>query len=307
MKVWRITSGKFLVTTRRLVSLALLLLMAVGFVSAAGAAVVASEIVEKAQIVPMILAGSFASLTVWLAATLLFGRIYCSTICPLGTLQDIAARMWRLTPRRAERFRYKFTEPQSRMQISWAAVVLVIFLLGQPLLIVAFDPCSVFARTLQLIFGDSLRAEDADTILTGTSLGALATLIVLVPVVVTGLFRGRPFCNSFCPVGGGLAAVSKFSLLKIDINTDLCIHCNRCIDVCKAGCISPDDYSVDTPRCVVCFDCLKVCPNEAIAFTSQRHRLSTPMMMSTTNNMEITQTSDETISSTPRRHSDKRN
>lgn len=299
-----ITSGKFLVMTRRIVSLLLLALLTIGFISSASAAVVCSAAIERAQIGPMILIGAFAALTLWMGATLLFGRIYCSTICPLGTLQDIAARLWRLTPGMAERHRYRYTTTQAPMQLSWTGVVAFLLIMSQPLLFVAFDPCSIFTRALRAIFG-SLGPANAALIVKGTSLGVMATMVVFVPVIIVALFRGRIFCNTFCPVGGALSAVSRMSVMKIDINTDLCIHCNKCIDVCKAQCINPDDYAVDTPRCVVCFNCIKVCPNEAIRYTTHRHRLSTPMMMSTSNNMEITDTKNETISPTSRPDNDR--
>lgn len=45
------------------------------------------------QIVPAILAGASGWLLMWAAATAVFGRIYCSTACPLGTLQDIFSRL----------------------------------------------------------------------------------------------------------------------------------------------------------------------------------------------------------------------
>ncbi|MEZ5601746.1 MAG: 4Fe-4S binding protein [Candidatus Competibacteraceae bacterium] len=43
-----------------------------------------------------------------LALTLLFGRVYCSTICPLGTLQDIVIRVAdRLRKPRKVKFRHQ--------------------------------------------------------------------------------------------------------------------------------------------------------------------------------------------------------
>ena len=59
--------------------------------------------VAHIQIFPLALAGSIAGILAWLALTLVFGRIYCSTVCPMGILQDVFARVPRLGRRR--RFR----------------------------------------------------------------------------------------------------------------------------------------------------------------------------------------------------------
>lgn len=300
------TTGKVLALTRRVVSLTLLILMTVGFVSSAAAALVCTQALEKIQLIPMALAGFVAGLIMWAGVTLLFGRIYCSTVCPMGTLQDIFGRLWRLTPDMARKHRYAYTTTQLPMQISWTAAVAAFALLGQPLLLVAFDPWSMFSRTLVWIFGDSVSLAAASTAVRGASIGVMATLIVFFPVIIVGALRGRSFCNTFCPAGGALAVVSKFAVMKIDINTDLCVHCNRCVDVCKSRCINPADSTVDTPRCVVCFNCVAVCPNNAITYTPRRHRLSTPMMMSTSNNMKITSPNDETISSASRKNTRRR-
>ena len=47
----------------------------------------------KIQFLPAVLALNVAVIVFLVALTLLFGRVYCSVICPLGVLQDIFAWM----------------------------------------------------------------------------------------------------------------------------------------------------------------------------------------------------------------------
>jgi len=52
---------------------------------------------EKVQVVPALLAANVAALVLIAVATLAFGRLYCSAICPLGVFQDLvigAARVF---------------------------------------------------------------------------------------------------------------------------------------------------------------------------------------------------------------------
>ena len=45
----------------------------------------------KIQLIPAILAGSGLTVIALAAAAILFGRLYCSTVCPLGVFQDIVS------------------------------------------------------------------------------------------------------------------------------------------------------------------------------------------------------------------------
>ena len=45
----------------------------------------------KLQFLPAILALNVGVIVMLVALTLLFGRVYCSVICPLGVMQDIVA------------------------------------------------------------------------------------------------------------------------------------------------------------------------------------------------------------------------
>ena len=45
----------------------------------------------RAQFLPALLAMNVAVLLILVVLTLVFGRIYCSVICPMGVMQDIIA------------------------------------------------------------------------------------------------------------------------------------------------------------------------------------------------------------------------
>ena len=59
------------------------------FVDFTGTAHVWLSWMAKVQFLPAVLALNFVVVAILLIITLLFGRIYCSVICPLGILQDI--------------------------------------------------------------------------------------------------------------------------------------------------------------------------------------------------------------------------
>lgn len=212
------------------------------------------------QLVPAALALSLPVLAFWLAVTLMFGRIYCSTVCPLGALIDLGARF------RPIRKVYRYTKPLNIVRLCFFIIALFALLLLTPPVRALFEPYGLYAALASNI------ADGKALLATCLSAGAVGVLTAM------AYRRGRLFCNTLCPLAAPLGFVGRNAAFHIDINTDLCIQCRKCVDVCKAECINLDDHVADMSRCVVCFNCLPVCPNEAIAYTLSRHALSTPLM-----------------------------
>lgn len=212
-------------------------------------------------------------LVFWMAFTLIFGRVYCSTVCPLGTVMDLAARLPRMGCRRFANA-YFYNPPRNSLRYGWLAVVALSAVMGSLVLITVFDPSSAYSS----IVANLLDVIHCRPLVIGTLSGCAISAAILLLIAVVSVADGRTICNSFCPIGTTLSITARYSLYAIDINTDLCIGCNRCVEVCKAHCINPSDHTVDSSRCVVCFNCLNVCPNKAISYSSSRHRLSKPLM-----------------------------
>lgn len=240
--------------------------------------------IERWQLVPMAMLGGMSVVGVWLVVTLVFGRIYCSTVCPLGTLQDIAARLPRIW-RSHRPYRYKPSLPWfvrgamiailfmavcfGSLAVSWSIMP---FLQVSP-----YDSYSSMITSLVQPVTDWLTGSENVPVAGRMVISAAINLVFLVSLASV---RGREVCNTLCPVGAALGSVNTLALFHFDIDTDRCTHCRRCEDVCKASCIDSEMGTVDAARCVVCFDCVATCPDDAIRYTTRRHRLSLPMLQS---------------------------
>ena len=66
----------------------------------------------RVELLPAVLAVNVAVVAALLVLTLLFGRVYCSVICPLGVFQDVAS--WAGGKRRKNRFTYSRALPWLR-------------------------------------------------------------------------------------------------------------------------------------------------------------------------------------------------
>lgn len=227
----------------------------------------------RMQLLPAVLAGSAAWVLLWAVATMALGRIYCSTACPMGALMDGVARLrmaWervrRDGPRGVRPYRWRPASVRGRYSV--LAVVVLCMVLGFGVAASLTDPYSAYARMVVGVcrpLGVSL-------------LSAAVAVATLVAVASTAWRNGRYLCNTWCPVGSALSLVSRRSVWHMDVNTDLCVRCRKCVDVCKAQCINPDDMTVDTARCVTCFNCADVCKPGAMTFRRGQHRLATPLM-----------------------------
>ncbi len=221
----------------------------------------------RVQLVPAILMGSMAWLVTWIVITLIFGRIYCSSVCPLGTLQDVGAHMGRRLSKGASK-RYRYSPPMNGLRFPIPVIVGACLLIGLTAVVEATDPYTIYKKIMLAICRPA-----------AIGLGSLALAVILLFVIsILAWKRGRLLCNTVCPAGGFLSLLSRQPIYRVDINTDKCIHCGKCEDVCKSCCINLQDHVVDISRCVMCMNCTSICPNEAIIVRRGRHTLSLPMM-----------------------------
>ncbi len=225
------------------------------------------QILMDTQLAPAILIGAAGWIVLWVLLTLSFGRIYCSSVCPLGTMQDAAGRIgvW-CKPAAKKRYRYHPSVNAKRLPIP--IIVGVCLFLGFSIVVEYTDPFYIYNRMWYVVMH-----------ITTIALGSIAAAaIVFLAINSVAFWRGRLICNTICPIGGLLGLLSRNPIYRVDINTDKCIHCGKCEDVCKSECINLRTCVVDNTRCVMCFDCCAICPNDAITVRRGKYRLSTPLM-----------------------------
>ncbi len=238
----------------------------------------------KIQFLPAVMALNVLVVVVLVALTLLFGRIYCSIICPLGVFQDILARLHR------KKNKYGYSK-----EVRWLRYpVLVIFVIaaaaGVGSIFQLLAPYSSYGRIATMIFqpiwklGNNLLAiiaERVDSYVFYTTdvwmkslpvlIIALVTLMVLIVLAWRG---GRTYCNTICPVGTILSFFARFSFLKIRFDEDKCKNCSLCSKNCKAACIDFKTHTVDYSRCVVCGNCIDSCKFGALKYSCKSRKSS---------------------------------
>lgn len=235
-------------------------------------------LMAKIQFIPAVLALNVAVIAVLVVATLVFGRVYCSVICPLGIMQDIIA--W--FGKRGKKLPYSYSPAKSWLRYAFLAVFVIACVAGIGSLAALLDPYASFGRIanslLQPVYqwcnnlfayfaerADSYAFYSVDVWLKSLPTMVIAA-VVFVIVFILAWRNGRTYCNTVCPVGTLLGFLSRFSLLKMTIDGDKCVSCGLCAKKCKAACIDSKNHKIDYSRCVDCFDCIGECTHDAISY-----------------------------------------
>lgn len=233
-------------------------------------------VARDAQIIPSAIQSTLGVTVMWLIATLLFGRIYCAIVCPVGTLQDIVIWSRRKLDRK---FTFRYENPK-KIWLIILIVYLVSLISGIWAVAYLIEPWNIMRSVASTVRPDDT-AMTWGTIGISVSVGAAAGLVALTGILVWAWKSGKSFCTSVCPIGTALGCLHSQALMNIAIDPDRCVSCMKCEDVCLSKCIKVADRYVDNSRCVRCFECTAICPNDAIRFQFNRNRnRQTPLMES---------------------------
>ena len=236
----------------------------------------------KVQFLPAVLALNVGVVAALVVLTLLFGRLYCSVICPLGVMQDLF--VW--LGKRAKKNRYSYSPEKRWLRWGVLGLFIVASVAGVGSVVALLAPYSSYGRIASNLFaplyrwGNNLlayfatRADSYAFYETDVWIKSLPTFTIAAAtfgvLFVLAWRGGRTWCNTVCPVGTVLGFLSKYSLFKPVIDTSKCNGCGLCARNCKAACIDSKNHRIDYSRCVACMDCLGKCHKGAITYTPRR-------------------------------------
>lgn len=235
--------------------------------------------VAKIQFFPAVLALNVIAVVGLIVITLVFGRVYCSVVCPLGIMQDIIA--W--IGKKSKKNRYSYSKALTWLRLSVLVIFIICLFAGIGVIVALLEPYSFFGRTvsnlLLPIYASvnnvfAWAAEKADSYAFYTVdvwIKAVGTFIVsllcFAALAVFAWRNGRTYCNTICPVGTILGFISKYSLFRPTIDSSKCTQCRLCERNCKAACINVQDKNIDYSRCVDCMDCIDKCKHGALTYS----------------------------------------
>lgn len=163
------------------------------------------------------------------------GRWACSTICPLGIIEELIFRI--PFPKKFTELPYEKQLKKIKYVIFFALVILVplVFMPNKE----SWKPVFLFLK----LFG-------------------FTTIFLL------SLFIYRPFCKYFCPFGVFLGFFNKISPFRYRVNFG-CNQCGLCKRTCKMGIVPYEDPN--NMECIRCGECKNCCPKKAIEKTNEKN------------------------------------
>lgn len=235
----------------------------------------------KIQFLPALLALNFGIVVALILLTLIFGRVYCSVICPMGVFQDLVSWVHGKTKKK-NKYRFSYSPAKTWLRYTVLIHFIVALVAGAGSVAALIAPYSSYGRIASNLFAPvyaacnnvlAYFAERLDSYAFYTTdiwIKSIPTFIIaavtFIIIVYLAWRSGRTYCNTICPVGTVLGIVSKYSFFKMTIDTDKCRNCGLCGKQCKASCINMKEHEIDGSRCVVCMDCIGACKEGAVKY-----------------------------------------
>jgi len=186
-----------------------------------------------------------------------FGRLICGYVCPMGLLQDLLYRI--KTKKRLMQLKY-LRYVKYLVLILFVVLFPMLFLhelsgLGEPWFCKYICPSGTVFGAIPLLLTNNFLRDLAGTLL-------IAKLIIAGALLSSAVFIYRPFCRILCPLGAIYALFNKIAFLKMRCDKEKCTSCNECAKVCQI--MLEPARQPDSPECVRCGDCKTACKSKAL-------------------------------------------
>ena len=195
------------------------------------------------------------ALAVFLTIVILANKYICAWGCQLGTMQDLIFRINQNHKGKAvlgRQIKLPFVLTNSIRFMFLCVFTVVAFSWGIDI-IEPIDPFKIYKPSYLGLAG-------------GIFAGCL---------LVASLFFYRPWCHFFCPFGFVGWLFETKSLVKINVDYETCIACQKCASACPSQVMSAilKQNTKTIPDCFGCYTCMEVCPTDSIRFSTRKRTL----------------------------------
>jgi ferredoxin-type protein NapH len=213
-------------------------------------------IFTKSIIFPGSIIGGFANISsmavLWLAATIVLGRGFCSWGCFYGGWDDGFSRV------RKKAYIRKISDIWKWMPF---AVLIMVSLTAAMSLSPTY--CSWICPFKAVTeFEQVTNVESAAK--AGVFISLFAGLVVVLPVMT----RKRTQCSFLCPLGAVNTVSNKVTPFTVKVDKSACTECFKCVDACPLFALSREGIKEGKVSvfCSKCGKCVDVCSKQAIHF-----------------------------------------
>ena len=182
----------------------------------------------------------------FLVPLILFGRILCSFVCPMGLMQDVLHVLRKSTG--TEGFLPEERWHASLTTIKWVMTMIFLFACFAGLDFCKFCPVITMSPAFS-----------------GFKVSVYVSGLIMVIVMVASFFKNRFFCN-ICPLGLIMGLFHRVSFIQLKKDCTACTECGACYQACPMGIKSiyteRERETITTHNCLLCGECVRHCPED---------------------------------------------
>jgi len=191
---------------------------------------------------------SFILFGVTILTTILFGRIFCSYMCPLGALQEWLRAIGRKIGIKKD-IELPIVIDKYARYLKYLILLFIIYYSYKvgDLFFRNYDPYNALMH-----FGNEYEEKVIAYAILGT-------------VLVSALFSKNWWCRYLCPMGAFLGVIRKISPFKIHRDSSTCVACGTCNKTCPANLNIQESQSINSADCISCLNCVSDCPETSLS------------------------------------------
>ena len=200
--------------------------------------------------------------------TIIFGRFFCSWLCPFGSLHHFVGFLGNRKKPAAKRV--LLNKYRTAQCVKYFVLIIFLGMAAFPSIAATLqtgllDPIPLVTRSFNLLLVPIAdRTAYVASVTDRFYEGAWLIAVIFLAAVLLNLVIPRFYCRFICPLGALFGLLGRFAIWRIGKRQKECVNCMICEKACEGGCEPAGN--IRTSECVLCFNCLDNCPHDLIAY-----------------------------------------
>lgn len=200
--------------------------------------------------------------------TIIFGRFFCSWVCPFGSIHHFVGFWGNRKKKTAQKIR--LNKYRNAQRIKYFILIFFLVMAAFPSMAATLqtgllDPIPLVTRSFNLVLLPIVDKPINFVSVAGRFYeGIWLVFVMFVAAVLLNLAIPRFYCRFVCPLGALFAVLSRFAIWRIGKKQKECINCKLCERACEGGCEPSGNIKIG--ECVLCFNCLDECKDELVSY-----------------------------------------